>query len=234
MAPGDGFPLAIWTWIGSPFSFDQKNTRYPPTRNKLGTVHPSLRRIAVEQMGVVAQKFIKERHFVRRESFRKFPLIRWEYTSGRVKSSLRGALKVDFHTLVSVRFNQLGVCNLGFIRQRDIRIHHIDSALLHCCFALFYQMDRKISIHFRTVNCRHPQSPQNSEQSRPAGCQRDRRRPPPRDRQCWPGAPGPPWPWSHRSRRCQRQSQRNGACRPPYPSSPASASGRRPQPYGPW
>ena len=36
VAPGDGLPLLICTWMDSLFSFDQKYILYPPMLNKLG------------------------------------------------------------------------------------------------------------------------------------------------------------------------------------------------------
>ena len=48
---------------------------------------PSLRRITVEQMGVVMQKFVEEVNFLHRKAIIKLPLIRGQHTSGGVKSS---------------------------------------------------------------------------------------------------------------------------------------------------
>ena len=45
------------------FSLD-KNTRYPPMRNRLDTADPSLCCIAVQEVGVVFQKLLKKVDFI--------------------------------------------------------------------------------------------------------------------------------------------------------------------------
>lgn len=89
-------------------------------------MNPSLRRITVEQMSIVTQKFIEEINFLRRKAIIELPLIRRQHTSGGIKSVFfRRSFKMNLYHLDVIHIHHMGMYDLCFVCQSKIRIHHI-------------------------------------------------------------------------------------------------------------
>ena len=123
----EGAPLQTWTWIGSPASLDQKKTRYPPIRKRLGNFSSSVCGVAIQQMGVIAQKSLKTSLLlVGKTPLPHGPIVRRQLATSGVETLCRRSFKMHDDLFDIAICDQVRMNDLGTIFECHIRVHHVN------------------------------------------------------------------------------------------------------------